>query len=70
MYMAHLSTWSTAGGAARGAEAAEVPSEEAGPHGEGEGPAPVRAQQSHPGPQQTGGPLQGAPEAQQDPQGV
>lgn len=59
--------------AARGApewsEAAEGAAEEAAPADEGEGPAAEWAQPSRVGPQQAGGPLSRAAEAQQDPEG-
>lgn len=55
-----------AGGAPERPEAAEGPAEEAAPSDEGEGPAAERAQPGRAGPQQTGGALPRAAEAQQD----
>lgn len=57
---------SAAGGAPERPEAAEGSAEEAAPSDEGEGPAAERAQPGRAGPQQTGGALPRAAEAQQD----
>lgn len=59
-----------AGGAQERPEAAEGFAEEAAAGDEGEGPAPERTQPSSSGPEQTGGALPGAAEAQQDPKGA
>lgn len=58
-----------AGGAPERPEAAEGSAEEAAPGDEGEGPAAERAQPGRAGPQQTGGALPRAAEAQQDLEG-
>ena len=60
---------STAGGEPQRAEAGEGAPEEAVSGGQGEGPPPGGAQQSHPGSQQAGESVSRAAETQQNPEG-